>query len=394
MNDQIKVKVNHYGPRRNLVLRWTDPVTGARRTKSAGTEDPKAAERMAGELEKELRSGRYAPPSKTTWEDFTLRYVEEVLPGMKKSSQSKVFSVFNCVERVLHPRRLVDITVPALSRMQSQLRCEKRSDETIKGYFGYLRPALAWAVDMGLLVQLPKFPKQGKTKRASMMKGRPITGEEFDRLLAAVPNVVGPDVAPVWRHLLAGLWLSGLRLGEALDLHWDRPDRLSVDLTGRRPMLSIPGELEKGGRDRLLPITPDFTEFLLDTSEDDQRGRVFQPQYRHGRRSAPTLNSVSGTIVKIGKRAGIKAYTHPVTGKVKYASAHDLRRSFGARWAMRVMPQVLKELMRHESIETTLRYYVGVNAERTADVVWEAWEARGNTFGNIGREMAENSRET
>ncbi len=38
---------------------------------------------------------------------------------------------------------------------------------------------------------------------------------------------------------------------------------------------------------------------------------------------------------------------------------HDLRRSFGERWATRVMPQVLMELMRHESIEATMNYYVG-----------------------------------
>ncbi len=68
--------------------------------------------------------------------------------------------------------------------------------------------------------------------------------------------------------------------------------------------------------------------------------------------------------------------------KVKYASAQDFRRSFGERWASRVMPQVLKELMRHESIETTLKYYVGRNAQATAAVLWEAHAAAGNTFGN------------
>ena len=31
-----------------------------------------------------------------------------------------------------------------------------------------------------------------------------------------------------------------------------------------------------------------------------------------------------------------------------------LRRSFAERWASRVMPQVLMELMRHETIETTI----------------------------------------
>ena len=32
------------------------------------------------------------------------------------------------------------------------------------------------------------------------------------------------------------------------------------------------------------------------------------------------------------------------------------------------------ELMRHESIATTQAFYVGKNAERTADAVWEAFE--------------------
>lgn len=39
------------------------------------------------------------------------------------------------------------------------------------------------------------------------------------------------------------------------------------------------------------------------------------------------------------------------------------------------MPQVLKELMRHESIETTLKYYVGRNAQTTAAVLWAAHKA-------------------
>ena len=38
------------------------------------------------------------------------------------------------------------------------------------------------------------------------------------------------------------------------------------------------------------------------------------------------------------------------------------------------MPQVLMELMRHESIDTTMRYYVGRNAQTTADVLWDVHE--------------------
>jgi len=35
------------------------------------------------------------------------------------------------------------------------------------------------------------------------------------------------------------------------------------------------------------------------------------------------------------------------------------------------MPARLMELMRHASIETTLSFYVGRNAERTAAILWD-----------------------
>lgn len=35
------------------------------------------------------------------------------------------------------------------------------------------------------------------------------------------------------------------------------------------------------------------------------------------------------------------------------------------------MPVVLQQLMRHASIETTLRFYVGTDAERLADELWK-----------------------
>lgn len=76
----------------------------------------------------------------------------------------------------------------------------------------------------------------------------------------------------------------------------------------------------------------------------------------------------SEAISRIGKRAGVKVNAD--TGKC--ASAHDLRRALGQRWASRVMPQILMQLMRHEDISTTMKFYVGKEAEATADVLWEA----------------------
>jgi hypothetical protein len=84
----------------------------------------------------------------------------------------------------------------------------------------------------------------------------------------------------------------------------------------------------------------------------------------------------------VGKKAGVKVNTNQA-GKMKYAAANDLRRFCGERWAPRVMPQVLMELMRHENIATTLKFYVDSNAQATAEVLWKAAKREsGNTSGN------------
>ena len=89
-----------------------------------------------------------------------------------------------------------------------------------------------------------------------------------------------------------------------------------------------------------------------------------------------TIKRAGRVISAIGRRAGV------VVNKQidKFASAHDLRRAFGERWALRVMPVVLKDLMRHDSLDTTLKYYVGRDAETTADVLYKAVEQSQVTF--------------
>ncbi len=66
---------------------------------------------------------------------------------------------------------------------------------------------------------------------------------------------------------------------------------------------------------------------------------------------------------------------------VSYAGAHDLRRSLGFRWSRLLMPAELQELMRHEEISTTMRYYVGNNADETAK---KLWSGKSNILGNRG----------
>ncbi len=151
-------------------------------------------------------------------------------------------------------------------------------------------------------------------------------------------------------------------------------------------MLRIDAAAEKGNRNRLLPVAPEFCRLLQRVPADKRRGKVFSVPHPKSGRPLP-MGEVSALLTRIGKAAGVKVRTKvkskidPETGErrpvemVKFASAHDLRRSFGERWAERVLPKVLMELMRHESIGTTMRFYVGQNAQRTADAAWAAFEA-------------------
>ncbi|MFN5734122.1 MAG: hypothetical protein ACK48R_19935, partial [Planctomyces sp.] len=53
--------------------------------------------------------------------------------------------------------------------------------------------------------------------------------------------------------------------------------------------------------------------------------------------------------------------------------------SFGLRWADRVKPHVLQQLMRHASIQTTLTFYVQSEASDMAELVWKAFDSMSNS---------------
>lgn len=371
--ENYRVAVVNYPDRRNLVLRYRDPMTGRVFSRSARTANRQLAERAAALWNAELMRGATPKNGNISWNSFRDRYTAEILPSFAAKTRSMIRTVFNSVESLLNPTSLKDLSAGRLSYYQAALRDRGVSESTVRCYLAHLLSALRWAQNLGLIAALPIVLKPQRAKKSRKMKGRPLTDDEFERMLARVESIVGADGAPSWQFYLSGLWTSGLRLAESLQLFWDRDDRLLVDFTGRRPMLRIPAELEKGNRDRLLPMAPEFASLLEQVPADLRRGQVFQP--RGLRQNRPIDEDwASRVISRIGRAADIRVHAHVHTGKIKYATAHDLRRSFAERWARKVMPQVLKELMRHESIDTTLSYYVGANAELTADYLWAAYD--------------------
>jgi integrase len=283
----------------------------------------------------------------------------------------------NVFERKMTPQRLADVTTARVTAFATELALDNLEVATIARHLRRLKAILRWARKQKLLIEVPEFDIPKTPKGSKVMKGRAVTGEEFDRMIKVVPAIVENAAADSWRFYLLGLWTSGLRLTESLTLRWDdAPECLVVDFSHKRPMFRIPAEAEKGNKDRLLPMAPEFAELLQTVPQRDRWGRVFKLLDTDGTSFSRERWDVGDVISAIGEKAGVVVDERKKGDdiKKKFASAQDLRRSFGVRWALRVMPVVLKEIMRHELIDTTMKFYVGQNEEATADEVWAVYD--------------------
>lgn len=359
--------------RKNYVCQWVDPVTGRKVTKSAGTNIKRDAERFAGNLQKELDNGTYHKDLRMTWEAFRDRFEQEYLSGSPESTADRYATVLNAVERHINPKLLASLNEATLSRFQAKCREAGNSEATIKTNVTHLLAALKWAVGMRLI---PRVPEVRKPKNVSGMKGRKITGEEFDRMIQHIPAIAAKDPRE-WEFLLRGLWHSGLRLGEALNLHWTDDRNLCVDLESG--LFIIQPHAQKKRQYTESPIAPEFLDMLEAIPGEQRDGFVFNPMGSRDRNQRLRVDTASRLISTIGESAGIKVSESPDGKKIKYASAHDLRRAFGFRWSRLIMPTELKELMRHAQIQTTMEFYVGTDARATAR---RLREVSANTLAN------------
>jgi hypothetical protein len=100
-----------------------------------------------------------------------------------------------------------------------------------------------------------------KTSKLRASKGRPITAEEFDRLLDKVEGEVGQEARSSWNYLLRGLWTSALGLEEIMKVSWDEPRYIMpVWARGRRPVLRIPASMQRNYTEEEIPLLPWFEE--------------------------------------------------------------------------------------------------------------------------------------
>ena len=198
-------------------------------------------------------------------------------------------------------------------------------------------------------------------------------------MLTACEAICGDDHA-AWKYLLRGLWESGLRVSEAMNLSFDIPGTIQVVYERRGVVLEIPGKRQKNRRLQTIPTIPTFAALL--EQHPTRSGWVFSPAKLNNRSGRIGAKQVSKVVTKIGEKANII-----VNDGNKPASAHDLRRSFGQRLAdAGVSPRDLQKIMRHRSMTTTEQYYLKDDALAIGDRVADRLGSEvGYTVGYISK---------
>lgn len=379
--------------RRPFQLRYDCPIKKRQIRISIGCRDDAEAERQKAELEAKLLLGLDTRPGcdkilgpDMEWSDFREQYRTLHLATLRDSTAMHAESRLDLAQRIMKPKTLGSLADPnTLQQLQARLlageqslRKKPRSSHTVRGYMNSILAALNWAHLQGWLPTAPRIRKI-KTPKLKVMKGRPITKTEFEKMLKATAGVVGEEVAESWKHVLRGLWESALRLDEIMHVSWDLPGTIKpIWIDGQHSTLDIPAALQKNDTEENIPLLPWFEGLLLETPVDQRRGWVFQPlslQLRIGRKvrhHRPDPEWVGRVVARIGKAAGI--IVQPAderTGRpTKYATAHDLRRSCGERLRNAgVPPLVICRVMRHASWDTTRKFYAPGDVQRDAEVL-------------------------
>lgn len=344
------------------LLRLEHPSPEGWRERSTKETRRRDAERVAAQLVAGLAD---VEQQRLTWKALRARYELDHLPTLRRPGCFK--SAAAKFEALARPHYADAIDAAFMKRWRQSMLASGMKPTTTASYLKHVRACLGWAEENGFIKAAPRV----RTGTTAKMKGRALTLEEFERMLAAAPKIVGKAQAAGIRRLMSALWLTGLRLQEALDMQWEGDDAIRpVRLDSSRPLLCFPGSMQKNKKDQLVPLTPDAVEFFRKTPSRQRVGRVLP--IAGPKKPITSADRASRIISDIGERARVVTSTD-ATGEKRHATAHDLRRSFAQRLVEKRLPSdVLQALMRHADIKTTRTHYAQAAAEQLADDVWRA----------------------
>ena len=173
-------------------------------------------------------------------------------------------------------------TLEGVEYLQDQLldgdesRYDARSPHTVNSMVGAVMAFARFCHDHDWIGRVPPVRKLDAD---DVMKGRPITGEEFERMLTEVPKVVGEGPAESWEFALHVLWESAFRVSDLMDFSWD--DELRIHPVwprrgGHLPTLIIPAT-QKNRKVEEIPMLPGLRTMLEIIPDEQRTGWIVDP---------------------------------------------------------------------------------------------------------------------
>ncbi len=306
---------------------WVVPGTSRRKTRSLKTTNEKEAERLCEKLQEQLNEG-IEEKKRLKFAEFLERYDREKLAEIKEGPRAR--AILERFHQSQRPASVADVTSAMLSEYAALLREEGMKPPTIKKHLAWIRAGLRWAWRMGLIRECPHVESVRVLKKRTI---RTLPAQRYQDLLDAMPSTS-------WKFFAEVAWHTGMRREELFTLRWHEQDKHPwVNL--QRERIVFPAEGNKAGREDWIPIHPDILPSFRQRLDRQSRGKVFAV--------AVNLNELSREFREHCERAGLAI------------KLHDIRRSFGTRYAPLVPAHILQRLMRHADIKTTMEFYADVD---------------------------------
>ncbi|MFT4227087.1 tyrosine-type recombinase/integrase [Micropruina sp.] len=229
----------------------------------------KAAADALGDINADIRNGRYVAPTKTTLGDW----LDEWVDGLRLAPSSMASyrrNIEHHVKPYLGNVPLQQLTGPRLTKLYRELETSGKvnhkkgtglSPRSVRYVHTIVKAAMKSAVDHGKIAKNPATLAVPPSARdAKSPEIHPWTGEQLSLFLAWAKER-RTDIFPAW-HLLA---YTGMRRGELLALRWRDVDLNDGRISIRRSLtpvrtkgqgLSLIEGLTKGKASRVVDIDP------------------------------------------------------------------------------------------------------------------------------------------
>jgi len=324
---------------------WVDFSFQGRRYRIASPDNSRSgAKSFEAVLRQRLAKGTDLIPKPEkkylTFKEFALKWFEAYVKINNKPSaiKEKKTHLFSCLIPYFGNKRLNEIGNLDIEEFKAN-RLKRSSAKTVNNQLGTMAKCLRTAVEWEELGKIPLF----KPLRTDPAEFDYLTEEEAKRLFDHAPE-------PYKTAILLALH-TGMRIGELMALSWTSVDFEKKQITVKSSFSAGVLGSTKSNRIRYIPMTDDLIQHLslIEPKESyvlkGPDGIRFRPEC-----SRTSINTICNEI------------------NLRHIGWHKLRHTFASRLAEKgVSMAVVKELMGHSDIRTTMRYaHLGQHTLRDA----------------------------